>query len=335
MKATAGNGGGGSSKSKSRGGGAETITHTKELKTKAIPDQVMPLRAALYDNDGKDKNVLKSLNANFAKYNKNGLDCELEFSPKLTKKEFEWAFDLTKEHMEDVYEESGYGWDDDEKRDDLREDGARFIIARNNENGKPIAFVHFRFTVQGELIQQMAGETTIYVWDLHVEDEAQRKGLGSHLMMVIELIALYEKMQNVSFPVQESDELGNSFISKRKGYSKDLWLSTLGGFDESEEGFVVLTKPMGKRPVKQASAPVTTEKVIEKASEEAAAPADKNVFGFGFQAPSTSTPTKIKTESTNKASPTGVTDMEATFEKNSKPKGVNTDLNEAVSKLAL
>ena len=333
MKATAGNGGGGSSKSKSRGGGAEAITHTKELKTKAIPDQIMPLRAALYDNDGKDKNVLKSLNANFAKYHKNGLDCELEFSHKLTKKEFEWAFELTKGHMEDIYEDSGYGWDDDEKRDDLREEGARFIIARNNENGQPIAFVHFRFTVQGELIQKMAGETTIYVWDLHVEDEIQRKGLGSHLMMVIELIALYEKMQNVSFPVQQSDDIGNSFISKRKGYSKDLWLSTIGGFDDKEEGFVVLTKTMGKRPMKQVTAPVNTEKVVEDTAE-AAAPANKNVFGF--QAPSTSTPTKVKNESMTTSSPTGVMDMDAPIEESSKSKGDNTDtLDEAVNKLAL
>ena len=90
---------------------------------------------------------------------------------------------------------------------------------------------------------------------------------------------------------------------------------------------------MGKRPMKQVTAPVNTEKVVEDTAE-AAAPANKNVFGF--QAPSTSTPTKVKNESMTTSSPTGVMDMDAPIEESSKSKGDNTDtLDEAVNKLAL
>ena len=35
----------------------------------------------------------------------------------------------------------------------------------------------------------MVGETSLHVWDVHVEDAYQRKGLGKHLLTLMELIA--------------------------------------------------------------------------------------------------------------------------------------------------
>lgn len=35
----------------------------------------------------------------------------------------------------------------------------------------------------------MVGETSLHVWDIHVEDAYQRKGLGKHLLTLMELIA--------------------------------------------------------------------------------------------------------------------------------------------------
>ncbi len=74
---------------------------------------------------------------------------------KLNKDEMDFAFRLTKSQMEEVYNESGYGWDDADKRRELTEDGTRFLLVREvpaadaKGPGKLIAFAHFRFTVQG------------------------------------------------------------------------------------------------------------------------------------------------------------------------------------------
>ena len=40
--------------------------------------------------------------------------------------------------MEDLYDDAGYGWDDQDKLSELSEDGTRFLVARNKmENASP------------------------------------------------------------------------------------------------------------------------------------------------------------------------------------------------------
>ena len=67
--------------------------------------------------------------------------------------------------MEDRYDASGYGWDDDDKSLMLGEDGARFLVVRerddNDGHGDLVAFAHFRFSVQGEVADQMCGAVSI------------------------------------------------------------------------------------------------------------------------------------------------------------------------------
>ena len=198
-------GGGGGGKSKS-GGGVVKVTKAKARETKAIEDNILKLRAAIFDANGRDKNVTAGLAPAFMKYEKNGLDLSIEFATQLTRDESEWAFDLVRDSMEPRYDASGYGWDDEDKERELTEKGARFLLIRDwpeddKTKGDLVGFVHFRFTVQGEVIDKMAGEAQLYVYDIHLEDHSQRKGLGKHLMVVLELIARREKMSFISIPV--------------------------------------------------------------------------------------------------------------------------------------
>ena len=93
--------------------------------------------------------------------------------------------------MEEDYAKD-YGWDDEDKHEELKEPAARFIIVREKptvawEQGTPVAFVHFRFTLQGECFNQMKGEPALFIYDIQVEEAFQRKGLGKHLMQVCEV----------------------------------------------------------------------------------------------------------------------------------------------------
>ena len=57
--------------------------------------------------------------------------------------------------MEKLYDDSGYGWCDLDKEDELTNHGgaARFLIVSDNTaEGRKAAFVHFRFTLQGEAV---------------------------------------------------------------------------------------------------------------------------------------------------------------------------------------
>ena len=66
-----------------------------------------------------------------------------------------------------------------------------------------MGYLQFRFTFQGEFINQQAGQSSLFVWDLQLLPTHQRKGLGKHMMSVIELIARKNKMAFVQLLVPE------------------------------------------------------------------------------------------------------------------------------------
>jgi GNAT superfamily N-acetyltransferase len=240
--------------------------------------QIIHLRKAIFTEDGRDKDVTAGIASPFLKYDRNGLDVEISFSAKLTKDEADWAFDVVQANMEEIYDASGYGWDDEDKMKELTEGGARFLLVRERAEpgddcpGPLVAFAHFRFSVQGEVMDQMEGETMLYVWDIHVDDDCQRKGLGRHLLTVMELIARREQMKMIALPVQLSDVRTLTWInSKCKGYAPDKSLLNLVGFDAEMEGFEVyakhldLPKPAAAAPALAVSVPAAVATPAKKA----------------------------------------------------------------------
>ena len=233
-----GQGGGGTAKGggKNRSSGEDVvIKKSKAMQTKAINENILKLRAALFNEQGQDKNILEGIVPAFLAYDRNDINISIEFSAKLKKADLEWCFDITQSHMEDIYDASGYGWDDDDKERELTEQGARFLLLRNPESGELRGFVHFRFTVQGEVVDQMIGQTCLYVLDIQLSPEIQRKGLGKHILTLLELIARKQQMSRVSFPVYLGDEKTKSWLLKQgKGYSSDSSFSMYGFEPEAE-----------------------------------------------------------------------------------------------------
>ena len=133
---------------KGKGGGDIKIVHSKARKTQDINDRIVSLRSALFTPSGADKDVTSSIPA-FMKFQRNGLDVVIEFRFKLSKDEMNWAFDTIKSNMEEIYNDSGFGWDDEDKEMELNEEGKRFLLVKDTQTGKYVGLVHFRFTVQG------------------------------------------------------------------------------------------------------------------------------------------------------------------------------------------
>ena len=278
-----GQGGGGTAKGGGKnksGGGSIKITRTEERKTKAIDENVITLRKAVFDDNGKDKDVTAGIAPAFMKYDRNGLECDIKFTTKLTPEEFNWAFDLIKLNMEERYDESGYGWDDEDKKGELDEKGTRFLLVREKGWDNLVAFAHFRFTVQGEVMDVMAGKPAVFVWDVHVEEEYQRKGLGKHILTILELIARRENIDMISIPIQLSDTVASAWISKLKGYGPDTDLKKTIGFDPEEEGFQVFSKEMVKKVTAAVPAPVAAMKIPENSNETIAAATTRTLFTF-------------------------------------------------------
>ena len=108
-------GGGGKSKggkSTSKGKGSEVAsTRQEKLSTSRNGDVVTLLRGALRNDDGSDKDLLAEL-PSFKAFKRNGLQLSIEFrtGKQLDKAEATACFRMTKVHMEEEYDLSGYGW---------------------------------------------------------------------------------------------------------------------------------------------------------------------------------------------------------------------------------
>ena len=256
--------------SSSKGGSSSQKLSDKKMRkmeARVLEEKLVTLRAAVFEPDGKDRNVCAPL-APFMKYDRNGLDCTIEFYSKLPADAKLWAFELVKANMEELYDEAGYGWDDQDKLSELSEDGTRFLVARN-KSGERIAFAHFRFTVQGDVVDQMRGDTVLMVHDLHVVDDCQRKGLGRHLMTLMEMVARKTNMSRVSTMCMMGDENTRAFLSKLKkgAFAPDESMVDVCGFDPDLEGFEVISLALAMPP----KPPVEEEEEVDEEAELAQA----------------------------------------------------------------
>jgi ribosomal protein S18 acetylase RimI-like enzyme len=239
-----------------------TITKTKKMESTALENNILTLRKALFDDMGKDKDVCAGLPA-FMKYSRNGLDLDIKFKTKLSRAEVDWSFDIIKDNMEGRYDMSGYGWDDEDKHMTLTENGARFLVIRewpeedDAQEGNMVGIAHFRFSVTGEYMDTMAGEPSLILWDLHIDEDFQRRGLGKHVLTLLEFVAKREGMRYVSVPVMLKDDVSLAWVRKAGGgkYQPDTSLRSLIDFDPEMEGFEVFSKELV--PPRPASAPVS------------------------------------------------------------------------------
>uniref|UniRef100_A0A4W3GSX4 N-alpha-acetyltransferase 40, NatD catalytic subunit n=1 Tax=Callorhinchus milii TaxID=7868 RepID=A0A4W3GSX4_CALMI len=80
------------------------------------------------------------------------------------------------------YEQSEWGWKDREKKEELSDERAWYLVARDGAGRSPLAFSHFRFDVE-------CGEEVLYCYEVQLESQVRRKGLGKFLMQILQLLA--------------------------------------------------------------------------------------------------------------------------------------------------
>ena len=243
-----------------------TKSQLKKLERKRQLEQEQALRARVQtanidEATGAARNVLADF-VPFQGFSRNGLDATLEFhtASSMGKYNLDWVCDLTARNMMALYEASDWGWKPKEKREELAHDDARYIIVRAKAasaatreaaeaagaeappvEGTPLAFIHFRFELEGEV-------EVLYVYDVQLEPAARRKKLGKHLMLVMELCARKWQMQWVMLTVFKNNQESMSFFS-RLGYEIDdtspsvCYAPTM---PEAQVDYEILSKPMDR-----------------------------------------------------------------------------------------
>ena len=162
-------------------------------------ERLLGLRAALFSAPDVARDVLADFAA-FTRFDRNGLDADIFFtspgSPRWSSALEIFALEVTERNMRSLYESAkGWGWDSDAKRAELQSPENRYLVARARgvdangaDAGDFLGFVSFRFVSEAAL-------DVLYVYELQLAAQAQRKGLGKFLMQLCELIARKQGMQ--------------------------------------------------------------------------------------------------------------------------------------------
>uniref|UniRef100_A0A8D9A2G0 N-alpha-acetyltransferase 40 n=1 Tax=Cacopsylla melanoneura TaxID=428564 RepID=A0A8D9A2G0_9HEMI len=143
----------------------------------------------------------------FTKFNKNGLDLIIEYkkSSDLDEKTKSWVWELETKNMKQAYEECDIGWNPKDKQEEMIDDRAWYLIAKHVSSDNPVAFSHFRFDVD-------FAEPVLYCYELQLEKEVQRKGLGKFMMQVLELMAFKNNMSKVVLTTFKHNPDGLNFF---------------------------------------------------------------------------------------------------------------------------
>jgi len=152
----------------------------------------------------------------FRKFEKNGLTVILEckLCGSLDLATVDWIFNLKKRNMKALYEQCEWGWNDKIKKEEMTDDRAWYLIARTPEpESKPVAFSHFRFDMD-------YGDEVLYCYELQLEEQVRRKGLGKFMLQILELIGFSAHMKKVVLTVLKHNPEAKAFFTALK-YTTD------------------------------------------------------------------------------------------------------------------
>jgi len=176
----------------------------------------------------RKEEILKKNGAVMAVKNANMIDDPLELLPafktfkrneldlticckkveQMKEEEIEVAFKMVEENMQALYENSNWGWKEKDKRDEMTEENARYLLAVDGEKNI-VGMSHFRFDVDED-------DEVIYCYEIHLIKSIRGKGLGKFMMQVLELMALKTKMKKILLTVFKANERAVNFFNKQK-----------------------------------------------------------------------------------------------------------------------
>jgi len=153
----------------------------------------------------------------FRTYCRNGIDVSIscERVTELDEQTVEWTFQLTKNNMQTLYEASEWGWNDEEKRKEMTDKKAWYLIVRDKvDHEQRLALVNFRFDVEDDY-------RVLYCYEIQLCEKVRRKGLGKFLMQILELIAFKTGMQKVMLTVFRHNVASHQFFVNKLKYIED------------------------------------------------------------------------------------------------------------------
>ncbi|CAD6992766.1 unnamed protein product [Ceratitis capitata] len=166
------------------------------------------------ENASKAKNPLQSVLDGFEFTAKNGTEYKLYCRAKgdMDVKTLKWAFKLAERNVGPFYKALQMGWQPKVKQNDLNKKWARYLVA-TDKSGQPVAYTMFRFDMD-------YGHSVLYCYEMQIEADHQRQGLGKFIMNALEQCARHWHMDKVVLTVLKNNDNALAFF-KTIGFSLD------------------------------------------------------------------------------------------------------------------
>mmetsp|Transcript_64 Transcript_64/g.162 ORF Transcript_64/g.162 Transcript_64/m.162 type:complete len:225 (+) Transcript_64:81-755(+) len=148
---------------------------------------------------------------------KSNLSIAFSLSSQVFEKRFQQILDLFERNMGEMYKNSSWGLDLEEKSAELRDDKARFLLVLDDEE-KLAGFINFRFEYDDEESPTCA---VLYLYEIQIESMYRRCGVGKRLMKMAERIAREQSMKKIVLTVFKKNQQAMTFYTKTLGYDID------------------------------------------------------------------------------------------------------------------
>merc|ERR1719430_473311 len=116
-------------------------------------------------------------------------------------------------NMKAMYQKSHWGWSSANKKAELEETAAWYLVARTQE-GVPVAFIHFRYDMDFD-------DDVLYCYEIQLEKNLRGKGLGKFMMKVLELLMMKAGLLKVMLTVFKHNPKAVTFFKEVLNYSID------------------------------------------------------------------------------------------------------------------
>lgn len=169
----------------------------------------------------------------------------LEAANTIEDKDFERCFSLVESTSAADYRASAQKWSPRKKRNEMHLLDMRFLLLKTRrgeiELGSIRGFISFMITIED-------GHEVIYIYELHIAEEIQKKGVGKWMMQQVEKIGRRAKMEKAMLTVFKSNG-GACRFYKGMGYEVDEFSpepTVLRGGRKVEADYEILSKVLGE-----------------------------------------------------------------------------------------
>eukprot|EP01080_Neovahlkampfia_damariscottae_P009961 gene9961-2280_t len=140
----------------------------------------------------------------------------IKYYHKLNKEKFEKIFQILKKNIKTFYENSEWGWNENEKKKEMKQKNMKYIIIYDSKNEENIlGFSCFQFDLEENPHQDEKDKRKIvYLYELHISSNFQGKGLGTIFISLLEEISKKTKLEYIMLTNLKKNENSLKFYLK-------------------------------------------------------------------------------------------------------------------------